>query len=887
MNIKLQDNVLKSLILLLIVFLLGYASIMLVHIFFANMIDNLDAKVKNEQARYKIGQYILEEINAVEKNYYKMAIMFNKKPLNPIKNEIKNELNSIRKAIDILENGGSLNVRIELNLVDVSEDVEKITFTPSKNIKYTFEAISLNPKLQFIEDEIERMEEIVLLKNKIKSSSNQEEIEDIIFEIQLFFKQIPALFVRLKENTSRLLYEGKKNLNELEKDIKKEKKQYHTLEYSITISVMILIMILSYIVIKLILKRSKELNILTLKAKKSAREASRANEIKSQFLANMSHEIRTPLNAIIGFSDILSRAKLSPVEKEKALIINKSANSLLHIINDILDISKVESGKFELNEVKIDLKKALEQVVQLYSVNTKQKNIRFIYKLIGDIPKYIYADEVRLKQVLSNILSNAIKFTPENKSIVFEVKVLNFSGNKVRLKFLIKDEGIGISPQNQKKVFQAFSQADSGISRKFGGTGLGLAISLNIVQLMKSKIYLESEENKGSSFFFDVNFLYEKEKKVVNKYKFLLCDSKDDKEFLKDSLANSLKDYGLVFDKENVKKNDIDLIFCFCDSILLKKAKKLSSKYSAPIVFVGDEKKIENIKAKSLIDFYIDTPIYGSKVFNIIAQSCKIEKKALDKSKSSEKNSFTAKVLVAEDNPNNQLLISLLLEELGLDIDIVDNGEEAYKLYKKNKYDIVFLDINMPIMDGLNALKLIRKYEEENKLFTPMVALTANSIIGDKEKYLASGMDEYLSKPIENEKLLRILRKYLKEPSLKRNKKSKTKQKNKSVNHLSKIDLEKVSKNLGLSENIAQRIIDKFKVDIVKELNDFEQIISSENKDEIRKKAHYVKNSCLNVCLDDICKVLQEMEKSEELSNVEYRKKFELIKENIYRSIKD
>ncbi len=884
MNIKLQDNVLKSLIVLLVVFLLGYSSIMFVHIFFANMIENLDAKVKNEQARYKIGQYILEEINVVEKNYYKMAIAYKGKSLEPIKNEIRNELNAIRKAINILEEGGSLNKIIELNLVNVSEAIEKITFTPSKDIKYTFEAISLKPKLQFIENKIKEMEKIVLLKNKINTLNDQDKIEDIIFEIQLFFKQIPSFFVRLKENTSRLLYEGKKNLTQLEEDIKKQKKQYHTLEYTITISLMILIIILTSIIIKLILKRSKELKILTLKAKQSAKKAAKANEAKSQFLANMSHEIRTPLNAIIGFSEILSNSKLSSIEKEKALIINKSASSLLHIINDILDISKVESGKFELNEVKIDLKKVLEQIVQLYSVSTKQKNIRFIYKLIGDIPKYIYADEVRLKQVLSNIISNAIKFTPENKNIVFEVRVLELKKRKVTLKFLVKDEGIGISEENQKKIFQAFSQADGGISRKFGGTGLGLAISLKIIELMGSKIQVESESSKGSLFFFDVDFVCEQEKEEQTKYKFLLCKNKEDKESLKDSLVNSLKDYGLVFDKGNVKKNSIDLIFCFCDEILLKKVKKLSNKYKAPIVFVGDEKKIKNAKAKSLIDFYIDTPIYGSKIFNIIAQSCKVENQALNKAESIKRSSFNAKALVAEDNPNNQLLIKLLLEELGLDIDMVDNGKKAYELYKKNIYDIVFLDINMPIMDGLKALNLIRKYEEKNNTFTPVVALTANSIIGDREKYIAAGMDEYLSKPIENEKLLKILEKYLKKSSLKKKKKQ-INQKNKDVN-LSKIDLKKVSKNLGLSENITQKIIDKFKVDILRELDDFEQIILDDNKEKIRKKAHFIKNSCLNVCLDDICKILQEMEESK-FSNLEYKEKFKLIKENIKKSIKD
>ena len=387
------------------------------------------------------------------------------------------------------------------------------------------------------------------------------------------------------------------------------------------------------------------------------------------------------MNAIIGFSEIFSKANLSLKDKEKALIINKSAKSLLNIINDILDISKVESGKFELSTAKVDFKKLLEQVVELYSINTKQKNIRFIYKLIGEIPKYIFTDETRLKQVLSNIISNAIKFTPENKNIIFEVKLLNIDDKKVTLNFLVKDEGIGISLENQKKIFQPFSQADGSISRQFGGTGLGLSISLRIVELMGSEINLLSEENQGTSFFFKVEFPYEYSIYEDRKYKFLMCNGIDNEEALKESLVNNLKDYAEIFTEENVKDN-INLIFCFEDINLSEKLEYLVSRYNVPIVFVGNSEKLERTnEINSLIDFYIDTPIYGSKVFNIIAQACEIEKKV--PSELTINSKFEGRILVAEDNTNNQLLIELLLKDLGLDIDIVDNGLKAYELYQK------------------------------------------------------------------------------------------------------------------------------------------------------------------------------------------------------------
>ena len=268
--------------------------------------------------------------------------------------------------------------------------------------------------------------------------------------------------------------------------------------------------------IKQILRKNDELELITKRAKESEEEALIANQTKSQFLANMCHEIRTPLNAIIGFSDILSNSNLADKDREKASIISKSAKALLNIINDILDISKIESGKFEISKNGFDLRELLEQIVQLYTVSAMQKNIRLFYTMDENIPIHLVSDETKLKQVISNILSNAIKFTPQNGKVFFDIKLLNIKNHRAKIKFSIKDEGIGISLENQKKIFEPFSQADGSISRKFGGTGLGLAICLNIVKLLGSEIKLESVENKGSTFFFELDFEIQDIKTIDN-----------------------------------------------------------------------------------------------------------------------------------------------------------------------------------------------------------------------------------------------------------------------------------------------------------------------------------------------------------------------------------
>ena len=764
-----NNAIFKALIALLFAFTLGYFGIIVIHNIFSKILTDLDNSVKNEYARYKIGEYILKEISLIEADFYKMGILTKTKALEPIQNEIQNEVQNILNAIEILEKGGVLKSQLKLNLVEATLSNDEIYFQVDSDKKYVFEAIDLIPKLNELKEKVSSMEEIMQLKISIIESSDEEYIKNNIFKVELFFKQIPTLFIRMKENSNRLLYDSKKNISLLEKNIQSEKEYYKNLENIFTYFVMIIIVLLGFLVIKQIVKKNKELEDITLKAKKSEEDALKANETKSQFLANMSHEIRTPLNAIIGFSDILSNSNMETENKEKAEIISKSAKALLNIINDILDISKIESGKYEISKTNFDLKDLLDQIVQLYAVNTKQKNIRFLYTLDESIPNFVFSDETRLKQVLSNIISNAIKFTPENKKVTFDVKLLNLNENTANVRFSVKDEGIGISPENQKNIFEPFSQADGTISRKYGGTGLGLAISLNIIKMLGSEIKLVSKENEGSLFYFDLDLVVQDISTIdVNKlkYDFAVCNIISDPENIRNHLINTVKYFGRIHqgDEDIESCEKMDLIFCFGDPEFYEKLSRRKNKFKCPVVYVGNMDKINNNnKMKPLMDYFLDVPIYGSKVFNIIAESKLIEKDAQKaENKIEAKESFSGKILVAEDNPNNQLLIKIVLQKLGLDVTIVENGQLAVEKYQNENFDLIFLDINMPVMDGLTALKLIREYEKEIQRYTPIIALTANTINGDREKYIDEGMDNYLSKPFERNQLINILNLYIK-----------------------------------------------------------------------------------------------------------------------------
>lgn len=380
------------------------------------------------------------------------------------------------------------------------------------------------------------------------------------------------------------------------------------------------------------------------------KKAEIAEKAKSTFLANMSHEIRTPLNSIIGFSNILCEADLNEINLKHSKIISRSATSLLEIINDVLDISKIESGKLELVEDSFSLSEFIKNIVDLFSIRASEKNINFEYCLDERVPNYIFGDETRLRQVIFNLLSNAIKFTKSSGKVHFCINLIEQSKDLVKINFKIEDTGIGISADNIEKIFKPFSQADDRISRDYGGTGLGLTICSDIIKLMNSRIKVDSTLGKGSSFYFDLEF------------------------------------------------------------------------------------KIDNSEIKLIEDKHLDVLVQNSNPMHI---------------------------LVAEDNTNNILLIEILLENLNASFVITQNGEEAFEEFKKSNFDLILMDVNMPIMDGLTATKLIKAYEKENNLKnTPIVALTANSIVGDREKYLANGMDDYLSKPIIFDDLKQILHKY-------------------------------------------------------------------------------------------------------------------------------
>lgn len=594
-------------------------------------------------------------------------------------------------------------------------------------------------------------------------------------------------------------------------------------------------------------------------------KAQKADDAKSIFLANMSHEIRTPLNAIIGFSEVLRNSENQNIQnKKQAAIINTSANSLLEIINDILDVSKIESGNFDINLLNTNLYSICEHIVELFSKKANENSIKLVCNIDSNIPVDILTDEGRLRQVISNILSNAIKFTPEFGEVTLNVSLILEEEKFSTIRFEVIDSGIGIPEDKLVSIFDPFIQVDHNSNRKFEGTGLGLSICSHIVKALGSEINVESIIGSGSKFYFDLKTKSNNTK--INNSNYFSKTLNFKVEDVDNEIFKYVKSYLSSFGDINNENKEFDLIVhCYIDIETLSRIRQ-KNKENLMLVLFSYENSMKNVKEESNEEF-ICLPFYPSKLNDSLQNLFQKDKEVININKELQIK-YDFKVLVAEDNNANQELIKYNLETIGVDFTIKDNGLEAFNEFKCNSYDIVLTDINMPIMDGIELLNKIREYEYNNSLKeTAVVAITANSLKGDKEKFLKLGMSDYLSKPINTKDLTDMLKKKISEKNL-------------SKKEILKKEI--IIKRLGVSENIVILIIDKFRKEIYSDLKELQEYIKLNDEENISNKAHYIKNSCLNVCLDEVCELLKQLEDKTILLNQK-----ELLFEDISNKLKD
>jgi signal transduction histidine kinase/CheY-like chemotaxis protein len=501
--------------------------------------------------------------------------------------------------------------------------------------------------------------------------------------------------------------------------------------------------------------------------------ADEANEAKTLFLSNMSHEIRTPINGIVGFTKLLSSTNLDNEQVDFLNTIRKSSENLLGIVSNVLDVSKIQSGQIELEEKCFNMLLEFENLSDIYALDASKKEIEFSFWIDPLFETLeLKSDLEKIKQVLMNLISNAIKFTKEQGCIDVSIEKVSSISDKIVIKFMVNDTGIGISELQQKQVFSAFTQADNSSTRAYGGIGLGLTISHDWINMLGGKLKLDSVEGKGTNVSFTLempkeNGKKEKENKLLNVaiYAPRSVQSKLSNQHLEDYLQYlhgvSVKYFETFVACKDARVGSFEILYLHYDEINKEELQRIVAQYSSDIKIVLVTKLANRDKILDISPIFtqiIYEPITLSKVKKTIELSSKKIDKVVPKP---EENHFNLKALVIEDNLVNLKLIQHTLKTIGVISDSAVNGELGVEMFKREYYDLVFMDIQMPVMNGVIATKEILKYEQLNKLdHIPIIAVTTNTLKGDRERYLEAGMDEYISKPISIHKFVTVVKQF-------------------------------------------------------------------------------------------------------------------------------